>query len=218
MQYGIYQGILSSFSHWQWLNGTRIYPPLSREFTLTQFAKCSCDSSPRGLTLLLMLQDDNLQGKGEQTDRSNHILRATVKDKKQVRITTRVLTQSGLNYPPVSGLSTSLPNYTAGAEAFELLSCDLTRVQNQKVLSVPHVQTAFLLVWINTILESSIPGLFHLSMILQLNFTIFCVIHILRYPYFALSHFIVFPDNRELTVPHINSKHGCTRLLKELKR
>lgn len=126
------------FSHWQWLNGTRIYPPLSREFTQTQFAKCSCDSSRRGLTLLLMLQDDNLQGKGEQTDRSNHILRATVRDKKQVWITTRVLTQSGLNYPPVGGLSTLLPNYTAGAEAFELLSCDLTRVQNQKVLSVPH--------------------------------------------------------------------------------
>lgn len=31
-------------------------------------------------------------------------------------------------------------------------------------------------------------------------------------PYFALSHFIVFPDNRELTVPHINSKHGCNKV------
>lgn len=38
------------------------------------------------------------------------------------------------------------------------------------------------------------------------------IYNILCDPYFALSHFIVFPDNRELTVPHINSKHGCNKV------
>lgn len=47
----------------------------------------------------------------------------------------------------------SVVYYAAGSEAFELFSSDLTWVQNEKVLSVPHQTRVHLSVWINTISE-----------------------------------------------------------------
>jgi len=83
-----------------------------------------------------MLQDEILQGKREQRDRSNSILKSynqgqeTGQDHHQSLYTVRPQLSLG-------GLPTSLSNYAAGAEAFQLLSSDLTQVQNQKVASVP---------------------------------------------------------------------------------
>lgn len=74
--------------------------------------------------------------------------RATAKDMEEGRITTRIRSQLS-----IGRLSSLLSNYAAGSEAFELLSSDLTWVQNQKVLSVPHQTRVHLSVWINIISE-----------------------------------------------------------------
>lgn len=118
----------------------------------------------------------------------------------EVRITTRIRLQ--LSIGRLSSLSS---NYAAGAEASELLSSDLTWVRSESFICTTLDKSAFIsldqynfrtdpLTFFNSVQSCSL------------------IYNILCYPYFALSHFIVFPDNRELTVPHINSKHGCNKV------
>lgn len=127
--------------------------------------------------------------------------RATVRDMEDVRITTSIRLQLH-----IGRLSSLLSNYAAGAEASELLSIWFNLgPESESFICATLDKSAFIsLDQYN--LRTDPLTYFTSVQSCSLIYNILC------YPYFALSHFIVFPDNRELTVPHINSKHGCNKV------